>query len=84
MLLGALNERALAHSMGVSDALQRPVAMDEVMLDALPVGRSGLDLIGNLLRPRRFFPLPLWERVARAVAIAEREPGEGLLTLATL
>jgi hypothetical protein len=64
MLLGALNERALAHSMGVSDALQRPVAMDEVMLDALPVGRSGLDLIGNLLRPRRFFPLPLWERVA--------------------
>jgi hypothetical protein len=47
MLLGALNERALAHSMGVSDALQRPVAMDEVMLCALPVGKSGLDLIGN-------------------------------------
>ncbi len=65
MLLGVLNERALANAMGVGDALQRPVAMDKVVLDALPVGKSRLDLIGNgegLVADGALRVTLLWER----------------------
>src|SRR5215510_1448432 len=47
-------ERPPAHAVRQRDAPLRPVAMDKVVLDALPVGKSRLVLIGNLLRPRRF------------------------------
>jgi len=43
----------LADAVRQRDAPLRPVAMDKVVLDALPVGKSRLVLIGNLLRPRR-------------------------------
>ena len=67
MLLGVLNERALADAMGVGDALQRPVAMDKVVLDALPVGKSRLDLIGNgegLVADGALRVTLLWERAS--------------------
>jgi hypothetical protein len=57
-LLGAEGERPLADAVRQRDAPLRPVAMDEVMLDSLPVGKSRWNLIGNLLRPLRLSPIP--------------------------
>ena len=52
-LLGALIASVVADAVRQRDAPLRPVAMDKVVLGALPVGKSRLVLIGNLLRPRR-------------------------------
>ena len=52
-LLGARGKPPLADAVRQRDAPLRPVAMDKVMLGALPVGKSRLVLIGNLLKPRR-------------------------------
>lgn len=52
-LLGAKSERPRADAVRQRDSPLRPVAMEKVVLDALPVGKSRLVLIGNLLRPRR-------------------------------
>ena len=52
-LLGTRGKPPLADAVRQRDAPLRPVAMDKVVLGALPVGKSRLVLIGNLLRPRR-------------------------------
>jgi hypothetical protein len=64
-LLGPEGERPLAKAMGERDAPLRPVAMDKVVLDALPVGKSRLDLIGNgegLVADGALRVTLLWER----------------------
>ena len=64
-LLGTRGKPPLADAVRQRDAPLRPVAMDKVVLDALPVGKSRLVLIGNFGRPLRLSPLPRRERVAR-------------------
>ena len=50
---GTRGKPPLADAVRQRDAPLRPVATDKVVLGALPVGKSRLVLIGNLLRPRR-------------------------------
>jgi hypothetical protein len=59
ILLGADNDRRPAHAATPRDAVERQVAMDEVVLGARPVGKRGYGLIG--ICEASILPSPLVE-----------------------